>query len=258
MDYNYHTHTYRCGHAKGTPEEYIVRAINGGIKHMGFSDHASYIFPDGYEGGFRVPRAQTEEYVRDIRALREKYKDKIDIMIGFEMEYYPSHFEEMLKTALDAGGEYLILGQHFIGEEHPFGKYIFRATSEEKDMVEYASLVCTAVRSGYFSYVAHPDIINFTGDAKVYERELRRICEASIECSVPLEINFLGIRTSRHYPCKEAWRVIGETGAPVTFGFDAHDPDAAADLTSQKKAMALVKEYRLNYIGRPEIKRIGK
>ena len=36
---NYHTYTARCGHASGREEEYILRAIEGGIKILGFSDH---------------------------------------------------------------------------------------------------------------------------------------------------------------------------------------------------------------------------
>ena len=46
MDYNYHTHTARCGHAVGEDEEYVKRAIECGIKYMGFSDHAPIRFPD--------------------------------------------------------------------------------------------------------------------------------------------------------------------------------------------------------------------
>ena len=89
MQYNYHTHTYMCGHASGTPEEYIERAIKCGIKHMGFSDHSPFIFPDGYESPHRVPCAGAREYVSMLCDLREKYKEYFDINIGFEMEYYP-------------------------------------------------------------------------------------------------------------------------------------------------------------------------
>ena len=59
MDYNYHTHTARCGHADGTEEAYILRAMENGITHMGFSEHAPFCFPDGYESYYRVPVAQT-------------------------------------------------------------------------------------------------------------------------------------------------------------------------------------------------------
>ena len=121
MNYNYHTHTFRCGHASGTEEEYIQRAIEGGIKHMGFSDHVPFIFPDGYDSGFRIPADQVSDYFTTISALRDKYKDQIEIHIGFEMEYYPEYFEQMLQNARDYGAEYLILGQHFIYNEHPDG-----------------------------------------------------------------------------------------------------------------------------------------
>lgn len=34
---NYHTHTWRCRHADGTEREYVERAIEGGLKILGFS-----------------------------------------------------------------------------------------------------------------------------------------------------------------------------------------------------------------------------
>ena len=49
MKVNIHTHTYRCGHASGTPEEYIKRAIENGIEVLGFSEHAPFMFPDSYQ-----------------------------------------------------------------------------------------------------------------------------------------------------------------------------------------------------------------
>ena len=39
MTENYHTHTARCRHATGTEEEYVLAAIDRGLKILGFSDH---------------------------------------------------------------------------------------------------------------------------------------------------------------------------------------------------------------------------
>ncbi len=253
MNYNYHTHTYRCRHAKGTPEQYIIRAIEGGIEYMGFSEHMPHIFSDGYESGYRLPMSEAESYVSEIKALREKYKDKIRIKVGFEMEFYPSQFEAMLSDARTFGAEYLILGQHFIGEEHPSGRYIFIETDNEAHLCEYVDNCILGMSSGAFSYLAHPDLPNFTGDARIYEREVRRLCITARELNVPLEINFLGIRDSRSYPSRRFWRIAGEEQVSVTFGFDAHDTEAAADRSSLAFAMSLVDEYRLNYIGMPRI-----
>ena len=190
MNYNFHTHTIRCGHARGTPEEYIKRAIEGGIKYMGFSDHMPYICTDGYEATYRVPVSEVEEYVSEISLLRDKYKDIIDIKIGFEMEYYPKYFKNMLKNAIKYGAEYLILGAHFTDEEHPGGIHTIKETDSIEKLKEYVSCVCEGIKSGVFTYIAHPDICNFTGDDKFYNEEMRKICVFSREFQVPLEINF--------------------------------------------------------------------
>lgn len=253
MNYNYHTHTFRCNHANGTPEEYIQRAIENGIKYMGFSEHFPYICRDGFEARYRLPTAQVEEYFEELYGLREKYKEQVDIKIGFEMEYYPEQFDGMLEKAVGYGAEYLILGQHFIAEEHPDGIYAMKANDCEEQLKIYTDDVVSAIKSGVFTYVAHPDVFFFTGDNEVYVREAERICRASREYNIPLEINFLGIRGSRNYPNEAFWRIAGETGAPVTFGFDAHDAASAYDGGSLGKAFEIVKGFNLNYIGAPQI-----
>lgn len=253
MVYNYHTHTYLCNHAKGTPEEYVKRAIEGGIRYMGFSDHASFVFPDGYESGFRVPLSKLENYVSEISVLREKYRNQIDIKIGFEMEYYPAHFEQMLKIANDHGIEYLILGQHFLYEEHPLGKGSFNEHTDIQDLKHYIHCLSEGIKSGVYTYVAHPDVLGFSCDTDAYRNEMRTVCILSREYNVPLEINFLGIRDNRLYPNEMFWEIAGEEKSPVTFGFDAHDVSSAFDVQSLDKANELVKKYNLNYIGKPRL-----
>lgn len=253
MTYNYHTHTARCGHASGTEEEYILRAIEGGITHMGFSDHVPFLFPDGKESSYRIPMAQGEDYVSTLKALREKYKDQIRLSIGFEMEYYPSFFQGMLDTALSLGAEYLILGQHFSGDERPKGFYVSNRTDDPILLKEYVSNVLAGMETGLFTYVAHPDILNFTGDEDLYQEEMRKICVAAREKNVPLEINFLGFRAGRHYPQDRFWKLAGEERSPVTFGFDSHNVQGAYDPDSLPRAQDLVARYGLNYIGQPKL-----
>ena len=252
MDYNYHTHTYRCGHATGTEEEYVLRAIEGGIKRMGFSEHAPFVLPDGTEHYYRLPSAQIGEYFSTVRALREKYADKIEIHIGFEMEYYAEQFDEMLRLAVESGAEYLILGQHQI-EILPEYIHCYNEIDDRDMLRRFVDLTVAAMRTGVFSYVAHPDLIKFVGDEEIFLEETRRICEESLALGLPLELNFLGIRTNRVYPRESFWRMVGEMGAPVTFGFDAHDTEAAYDGESLKRALEMVEKFGLNYIGEPRL-----
>lgn len=256
MNYNFHTHTTRCGHAEGTPEEYVKRAIENGIEVMGFSDHAPYVFPNGYSSGFRVPMDEAADYIAEISALREKYRGQIELHIGFEMEYFPSYFEDMLKTVKEIGAEYLILGQHYIGDEIPEENHAIRPFDDAEQMVLYADCVVAGIRSGVFTYVAHPDMVNFTGEEAVFDAQVRRICAAARDTDTPLEINCLGIRDRRIYPNEDFWKIVGEENAPVTVGFDAHDAKNAYDGASVKKAHALIEKYGLRYIGMPERRKL--
>ncbi len=257
MDYNYHTHTYLCSHATGEIEDYIKTAIENGIKYMGFSEHFPLRFENGVQSGYRLMVEDVDFYFSTLYGLREKYKDKIDIKIGFEMEYYPALFDEMVNNAKKYGGEYLILGQHFPSPEYlKSSKYVIIPEESANALEDYVSGVVEGIKSGVFTYVAHPDILNFVGDKDLYRESFVKICEASKKYNVPLEINFLGIRDNRNYPDMRFVELLGETKAPVTFGFDSHTVKDAFDKESLKTAKEWVEKYKLNYIGKPNIKEI--
>lgn len=249
MDYNFHTHTYRCGHATGTEREYIEAAIAAGIKEMGFSDHAPWIDPAlGREWNYVVPYGKVDGYISTVRALREEYQHRLTLHIGFEAEYDPADPCELIRF----GAEYLVLGQHFV--KTPKGEYTYIATGGKDELLPvYVDAIIRGMHSGFYTYVAHPDVFRYDGDTLSYQKEMRRLCEASSDTGVPLELNFLGIREGRFYPTEAMWEVAGDTGCPVTFGFDAHAPAAAADLATLPLAMALVEKYHLNYIGKPKL-----
>ena len=70
LDKNFHTHTYRCGHATGSDEEYILSAIKFGIKELGFTDHI--ILKDHSQPGMRGDYSLLNDYVSSLKSLREK------------------------------------------------------------------------------------------------------------------------------------------------------------------------------------------
>lgn len=256
MDYNFHTHTFRCNHATGTDEEYVLRAISCGIKDMGFSDHIPLCIGEGHKSTYRIPAQLAEEYVASVSALREKYKGQIDLHLGFEMEYYPTHLDEMLSFARSCGAEYLLLGQHFNSArgEWPDAFYVTKGSDDPALLTEYTDRVVDGIESGLFTYVAHPDLFHYTGDdMDLYRQQALRICRASLEHDIPLEINLLGIRSRRTYPRDDFWAVAGQVGCPVTFGFDAHKPEHAFDEASLPVAEELVRKFNLNYIGKPKL-----
>ena len=258
MDYNLHTHTFRCHHAEGDCEEYVLSAIENKYKTLGFSEHIPLKFADGTESLYRMYVQDVSGYISEVLRLKEKYKGVIDIKLGFEIEYYPEYFNLMLSNAIKWGAEYLILGQHFLGPEHPreTSVYTYAPRNDVAILEKFVLTIIEGMKTGNITYVAHPDLINFTGDKNTFQKAIRPICVSARELGVPLEINFLGIREKRAYPNEWFWEIAGEERSPVTFGCDAHRPVDVFNEHALKEAKDIVNRYGLNYIGKPKLKLI--
>lgn len=233
MKVNLHTHTYLCNHASETPREYVETAVKNGIEVLGFSDHVPYPFPPDIYSGFRMTVPQTELYYNEIAALREEYKNDIKILIGYEAEYYPRYFEDMIKNISRFECDYIILGQHFTGNEYD-GVHSARITDDKKVMTDYVDTVCEALDTGLFTYLAHPDLIGYRSDLGFYRDEATRLCEYAKAKNVPIELNLLGLSDQRDYPYTEFWKVAKAVGNTVVMGSDAHDALRVGDQNEAK------------------------
>ena len=221
---SYHTHTARCHHATGADEEYVKKAIAEGVKLLGFSDHAPMNYGGGYICDYKMLPSELSEYCDSLIALREKYKGQIDIKIGLEAEYYPELWQDALKLWQDYPIDYLILGQHYMGDERELDRTIYEST-EKARLREYVDVIIEGVGTGKFTYVAHPDILNYVGDDEEFLRsEYRRLIKAIIDAGMPLEYNLLGMVEGRNYPSLPFWQEAAALGAVAILGCDAHAP----------------------------------
>lgn len=244
---NYHTHTWRCNHATGTEEEYVQSALGRGIRILGFSDHTPYPFPGDYCSSFRMRMELLDGYIDTVEALRRDHRDQIEIHLGLEAEYYPAYFQELLAILRDSPMEYLILGQHFVGNE--IGEHYSGApTADPKILQRYCNQVIEAMQTGLFTYLAHPELIHFEGEHRVYQENMRRICKEAKCCGIPLEINLLGLGTGRHYPNRTFLELAAEEGCAVILGCDAHEPEALADTAIENRALAMAGEFGLEVL----------
>ena len=146
IDYSYHTHTYRCGHADGKEEEYVLAAINAGYKVIGFTDH---IFIDGFiQPGIRGDYDELDDYINTVNQLKEKYKDQIEIKLGFESEYAP-HLKDYYKYLLEEKGvDYLINGQHLFLEADNTFRWVGQYEDKYFALNKYVNYVIEAMASG--------------------------------------------------------------------------------------------------------------
>lgn len=221
---NYHTHTVRCKHAEGTEREYIEAAIKRGFKTLGFSDHVPQPYPERYVSSIRMSMSELPEYTSVLSKLKEEYKDRIEILIGFEAEYTRQYFKPLLKELCKYPLDYLILGQHYVPDELE-GNYTGVPTDNEDRLKAYTEFVIEGMETGLFAYLAHPDLIYYTGPDRIYAKYMTKIIEASIELDIPLEINLYGLLDGRQYPCDRFFGLASQAGAKFVVGCDAHIPE---------------------------------
>jgi len=244
---NYHTHTPRCNHAKGTEKEYAEAAIAAGLQVLGFSDHTPQFFPGEYYSRMRMFPWELKNYAQAVLDVRKQYADRLQIHLGLEVEYYPAIFPELMEVLRDTPIEYIILGQHWNENEEGM-PYNGRPTDSECQLKTYCNQVIDAIHTGLFTYVAHPDILNFTGTDRVYKRHMRRLCQAAKSCHIPLELNLLGLRCGRHYPHPLFWEIAAEEGCSVILGNDAHDPEHLLRKESEAAALELINSLGLKFL----------
>ncbi len=216
---NYHTHTTRCHHAVGTEREYVEQAIREGLTVLGFSDHV----PMPYKSNIRMDQSQIEDYVQTLLSLREEYKDSIDILIGYEVEYSLKYFDNMMNAITQYPVDYLIQGQHFVPDE-VHGVYEGAPTSDEKILKDYVDFTIEGMKTGLFSYLAHPDLVNFHGDDKTYLKHMERLITAANDLDLPLEVNMYGFIDKRNYPSSLFFDLASKMESRFVIGCDAHYP----------------------------------
>ena len=104
--YSYHIHsTFSDG--KNTPEEIVLAAIEEGFVSIGFSDH-------GYTNyDLRYCMKDQIGYINEIKKLKEKYKNQIQIYLGVEED----SFAPLNRQSFD----YIIGSCHYILKD---GKYL--------------------------------------------------------------------------------------------------------------------------------------
>ncbi|MCI8961407.1 MAG: PHP domain-containing protein [Clostridia bacterium] len=272
--FNYHSHTYRCGHADldMKDEEYIQEYIKMGFEKVAITDHCPEKNEIDKRDNMRMKYIEKEEYLNSIKTLKEKYADKIQIESGFEVEYLPGEEENIreLKRETDK----IILGQHFIYNDNKelsiFGTHNF--TDEE--LIRYAEYIEKAVKTSIPDIIVHPDIYMHKREnfGEIESKVANMICKVVEKYNVPLEINLAQVFNKTYYedkkinneplekqkeklskvvyPRKEFWEIVTQYDIKVLYGVDVHH---RGQITLYKELIELANEI----IGKETINKLN-
>ena len=253
-----HNHTPLCNHAEGEIEEYIEAAIQQGTKIFGFSDHA----PMDFDPAYRMKFEDMQIYEKRVKDAKEKYKDKIEILLGYEVDYLPGH---MNKRVLEADVDYLIGSVHFI-EGWGFDNPEFIGQWQEQDVDEvwqkYFDTIEAMAKTKLFDIVGHLDLI------KVFKfmptKEITTMAKNALlaikESGMVLEINVAGYRkpVAEAYPSFELLTQAYKLDIPITFSSDAHKPQQVGLYSNEVVNMAKEIGYKkVSYFSKRQQKQIA-
>ncbi|HOO70511.1 MAG TPA: histidinol-phosphatase HisJ family protein [Spirochaetota bacterium] len=245
---NYHIHTPRCGHASGAPEEYIEGAIKAGLREIGFSDHAPIPLP--MREGITMEPGETESYLAEIITLKDRYKNKIAVRVGFEVDY--PLFDTFDRSYLSDGRiDYLTGSCHFIkgwAFDHPDQIDGFKKRNINDIYTDYYSSVEDLARSGMFNIVGHFDLIKKFGHRPTadFAQTIHTIALILARNSTAAEINTSGLLkpVAEMYPSEKILGIFFENNVPVTIGTDAHEPGNVAYKINEAVALLKKTGYR--------------
>lgn len=233
MLFDYHLHTSRCGHARGTMEEYVIAARSLGIGEIGFSDHIPlYWLPEAQrDPGLAMSFSQLPGYIEEVNFLQRKYSD-MTIKLGIEADYIPGHEDELKKVLDQYSFDYVLGSVHYI-DGWGFDNPAYIAKYQEWDINElyerYFALLQQAAQSGLFHVMAHCDLIKKLGyrtqmDLQSLYRETAKVFSKT---GVIVELNTAGLRApaGEIYPHPSFIEQCTMRGIRFTLGSDAHKPE---------------------------------
>lgn len=242
---NYHSHTHFCD-GKAKPEDFIRAAIDKGLTAYGFSPHA----PVPFRSGWNMQRDDVEEYMELVDNIKIKYKDKIEVYKGFEIDYIDGFWSYTDSFLSDLQLDYFIGSVHYIERLDDGTFFCFDGRPEQffETVEDYYRGDFKKVVTLYYHNVRQmvindkPDIIGHVDKIKMhgsvqdyldeneswYKKEVEDTLDLISSTSSVVEINTRGLYKHNPpllYPGKWIVKRLKEKKIPVMVNSDSHHPD---------------------------------
>lgn len=237
-----HNHTLHS-HAKDTTEDMAASAFAKGMAVFGMSEHSlrpeGYVYADDYQPKLA---AGFSSYIAEVMEVRERYKGRMDVLLGLEMDFMPAETAYAAESVAQYPYEYVIGGLHFqgrwgfdgpAGDWDPLGDDQVRAA-----FVRYYQDLTAMANTGLFQIAAHPDLIKLhrkqAFDAWLETPESKEIITVALKAmkdgGMAMEISSAGIRKGlgEPYPGPAIMAIARDLQLPVSFGSDAHRAEDVA------------------------------
>lgn len=258
---NYHSHCTFCD-GRSTPEDFVKFAISHGFRAYGFSSHS----PLPFETFWNMSKDDMPEYLMEIERLKRKYRDRIEIYVGLEIDFLDETYNASIPYFQDLPLDYRIGSIHFLPIALPLAEKNmvcidgssddYRRSVEihyggdiRKLVARYFDSTQKMIEAGGIDIVGHMDKIYMNGHkchgfdlhADWYRKPFEDCLHLIAEKGLMVEVNTKNlIKKHQVYPHAGYLHRLSELGIPVMVNSDCHYPDLVND--GRAEAFQLLKE----------------
>ncbi len=234
---DFHVHTTCCD-GRCTPEEVVLSAIEKGVKMLGIVSHC--YTPFHVYGG--LSPNSTDEFFDKITALKARFKDKIELLVGIEEDTYANSDTQKFDYII-ASSHYFYSGDKYYPIDYKY-EHIKSAIGEVFNgdgllaCEKYFEQVVAVVKRTNAQIVGHFDIVTKNNkDGSLFDENSPRYKSAwkkavdeilAFNKDIYFEVNTGGISRGYKtypYPSKEIVDYIKSKGGKFLLTSDAHHKD---------------------------------
>lgn len=241
---NYHGHCHYCD-GKGSPDEYVQKAIETKMAVLGISCHA----PVPFETAWTMPEHRLSHYLDTMKDLKIRHRENIELLTSLEVDYIPGIAGPLHPRILNSELDYVIGSVHYVeafdnGEHWSIDnnntefeqgvKEIFKGDIR-KAVTRYFNLQQEMCATQPPHILGHMDKIKMHNGVKVhfdeqadwYKNLVYDTLKLATEKEIIVEINTKYYkRAGILFPGPEHFSWMRKNGVMITINSDAHHVDA--------------------------------
>ena len=232
-----HVHTKLCHHARGEMEEYVLAAINKGLRKLIFLEHLEVGI--NYFESTWLTEDDFKYYHEEGKRLQEKYQDRIEIGLGIEVGYNPNYLEEIERRLALYTWDRIGISYHFLETDSAHLNMVSRKQVNidaldqlgvQEVVTKYYENLKDAVEKVPGQVLCHIDaVLRHHPNVEINPKHLSLIDElldsAALK-NMSLEVNTSNYRIKNEpSPSLDILRKAIKKNIPLVAGSDAHRPE---------------------------------